>query len=286
MNGTHQGDAGDLRRRADEKVRAAAGPQAKEPTDPTELQRLVHELQVHQIELEMQNEELRRAHVELDAARERYFDLYDLAPVGYLTVDEAGLILEANLTAASLLDVARDALARQPFSRFIPKEVQDIYYLHRKQLFETAAPQVCELWMLKNDGTQFWARLEAAVARDHSTSPGQGAAGVFVSRVVLSDITARKMAEDALLKALHEIRTLRGIVPICAYCKKIRDDQGSWKQMEVYVRDHTEAEFSHGICPECVKKISVECTQFKETDARSQAPAESRYGTGEEPRDG
>ena len=92
---------------------------------------------MHQIELEMQNEELRRAQVELDAARARYFDLYDLAPVGYCTVSEEGLILEANLTAATLLGVARGALVKQPLTRFILTEDQDIYYLHRKQLFET-----------------------------------------------------------------------------------------------------------------------------------------------------
>ena len=93
---------------------------------------MLHELRVHQIELEMQNEELRRAQAELDAARARYFDLYDLAPVGYCTLSEQGLILEANLTAATLLGVARGALVKQPFTRFILKEDQDIYYLHRK----------------------------------------------------------------------------------------------------------------------------------------------------------
>ncbi len=100
---------------------------------------------MHQIELEMQNEELRRPQAELDAARARYFDLYDLAPVGYCTLSEKGLILEANLTAATLLGVARGALVKQPISRFILKEDQDIYYLHRKQLFETGEPQTCEL---------------------------------------------------------------------------------------------------------------------------------------------
>ena len=128
---------------------------------PEETRRTLHELRVHQIELEMQNEELRRAQAELDAARARYFDLYDLAPVGYATVSEKGLILETNLTAATLLGVARDALVRQPFSRFILKEDQDLYSLHRKKLFETHSassgqagePQACELRMVKKDGT-------------------------------------------------------------------------------------------------------------------------------------
>jgi PAS domain-containing protein len=101
--------------------------------------RALHELRVHQIELEMQNEELRRTQEELEASRERYFDLYDLAPVGYFTLSEQGLILEANLTAAKLLGVARSALVKQPLSRFILPEDQDIHYLHRKALLETGA---------------------------------------------------------------------------------------------------------------------------------------------------
>ena len=99
---------------------------------------MLHELRVHQIELEMQNEELRRTQAELEASRARYFDLYDLAPVGYFTLSEKGLILEANLTAATLLGVARGDLVKQPLPRFILPEDQDIYYLHRKQLLKRA----------------------------------------------------------------------------------------------------------------------------------------------------
>src|SRR3990172_4427764 len=88
--------------------------------------RTLHELRVHQSELEMQNEELRRAQAELDAVRARYFDLYDLAPVGYCTLAETGLILEANLTVANVLGIARGGLVRQPLSRFIRDEDQDL----------------------------------------------------------------------------------------------------------------------------------------------------------------
>jgi PAS domain-containing protein len=111
--------------------------------------------------------------------------------------------------------------------------------------------------MVKSDGTQFWARLEATAARDEGGAP--------VLRVVLSDITDRKRAEAALQEkveelrqALDQIKTLSGILPICMHCKKIRDDKGSWNRMEIYIRDRTEAEFSHGICPECMKKLYPE----------------------------
>jgi hypothetical protein len=75
---------------------------------------------------------------------------------------------------------------------------------------------------------------------------------------VVIDITERKRTEEALREAFDQIKTLRGIVPICASCKKIRDDQGYWNQVEVYVHNHTEAEFSHSICPECAKKLYPE----------------------------
>ena len=95
---------------------------------PNDLQRTVHELRVRQIELEMRNEELHRAHAEIEAAHARYFDLYDLAPVGYCTLSEQGQIREANLTAASLLGLARGDLTGQPMSRFIVKEYRHVFH--------------------------------------------------------------------------------------------------------------------------------------------------------------
>jgi len=155
---------------------------------------MLHELRVHQIELEMQNENLRRTQAELDAARARYFDLYDLAPVGYCTVSEKGLILEANLTAAKLLGWERKQLVKQPLTSFIHNEDQDVYYLQRKQLFESGAPQVCELRMLNKEGNHFWARLDATVVQE-------GMDGTPVCRVVMSDISERKRAEENLVKS-------------------------------------------------------------------------------------
>ncbi|OGV48144.1 MAG: hypothetical protein A2X49_16085 [Lentisphaerae bacterium GWF2_52_8] len=178
-----------VRQRAEEKLKTGATA-VQEVLSLDEAKHLLHELQVHQIELEMQNEELRWAQTELDAARARYFDLYDLAPVGYCTISEQGLILEANLTAATMLGVARGALVKQPISRFILKEDQDIYYLHRKQLFETRELQSCEMRMLRPDKTIFWAHLKASVAQDSDGKP--------ICRVVMSDITGRKQAEESL----------------------------------------------------------------------------------------
>lgn len=141
-----------LRRQAEAFVRgkvSLSGPSA-EPLLPEGVRQTLHELQVHQIELEMQNEELRRTQMQLETARARYFDLYDLAPVGYCTISEQGVIQETNIAAATLLGVARSDLVGQKFSRFIAKTHQDPFYLNRKQLFASGDPQTCELQMVKS----------------------------------------------------------------------------------------------------------------------------------------
>ncbi|OGV74712.1 MAG: hypothetical protein A3K18_15180 [Lentisphaerae bacterium RIFOXYA12_64_32] len=213
-----------LRQQAEEAARGNAAPAPANPAalSPEDTGRLVHELRVHQIELETQNEELRRIQAELEASRTRYFDLYDLAPVGYVTLSDQGLILEANLTAAKLLGVARGALVKQPLPRFVLPEDQDIFSRRRKQLLETGAPQVCELRMLRQDGSQFWACLEATTAQAPSTdstspppaSPGQGADGPLVCRVVMSDITARKRADEEVKAGAEELAAIYQNVPV------------------------------------------------------------------------
>ena len=189
-----------LRRKAEDALqgKAVSSLEAVEKMSPAEIQLKLHELQVHQIELEMQNDELRRIHEELDAARTRYFELYDLAPVGYCRLSEAGLIIEANLTFATLLGVTRGALVKQPFSRYIFQEDQDSYYLHRKHLFATGEPQVCELRMMGNTDTPFWVRLDANAAQDEEGAP--------VCRIVLTNITERKGVEEEKIKLEAQYR--------------------------------------------------------------------------------
>jgi diguanylate cyclase (GGDEF)-like protein/PAS domain S-box-containing protein len=178
--------------------KADRSPKKQEAFSPEETLRILHELQVHQIELQMQNEEMGRAQAELDSARARYFDLYDLAPIGYCTLSDHGLIMEANLTAATLLNLDRERLVGQLLTRFILEKDQDIYYLHSKQLLDTGEPQMCELRMVKKNGTTFWAHLTATIAKEER--------GATVCRVVMSDITESKQAEsqrEAMLEALR-----------------------------------------------------------------------------------
>jgi len=166
-----------------------------------ELQRTLQDLRIHQIELEIQNDELRRTQVELEATRARYFDLYDLAPIGYCTLDEQGLILEANLTMATLLGMDRDTLVQRTFYHFIFEADSDIFHRHRRRLLETGVPQACDLRMVKQDGSLFWMHLESTLARVQDDLP--------TLRVMLSDITEAKRLDKELKEKNAELEIAR-----------------------------------------------------------------------------
>ncbi len=159
---------------------------------------VIHELQVHQIELEMQNEELHRAQEEAERSRERYLDLFDYAPVGYFTLDKNTIILEANLTGASLIGIERTSLINKPLTSFIHKDDQDVFYLHRKQVFQTNTQHRCEIRFVKPDGGWFHAQLQSVIIEDT-----EGGAGRF--RTAILDITDRKLAEESALRAHDEL---------------------------------------------------------------------------------
>ena len=183
-------------------ITAAAVPGLDGPASQS-TQAIIHELRVHQIELEMQNEELCQVVVALETSRERYVNLYDLAPTGYCTLSDKGLIQEINLTAAQLLGVSRPSLIRRALSRFVQPDDQASYYQWQMQALQGGPANACELRMRHHTGTQFWALLNATT----SVNSDKG----MTLRVVLSDITARKDAEAAFDEAQMRLRhfTLR-----------------------------------------------------------------------------
>ena len=179
-------DHSDLRRRAEEMLLKDHGQLNK--IQPTDMQNVVQELRVHQIELEMQNEELRHTQQELEASREKYFDLYDLAPAGYVSLNEKGIILEANLSVATLLGRERSHLVGRPLTRFIYKEDQDIYYLCHRQLTAKCVPQMCEIRMQRKNGAPFWARMDIVAKQNIDDSTELHA--------IIIDISQRKQSDD------------------------------------------------------------------------------------------
>ena len=204
-----------LRKQAEKRLQKQSAGQGD--ISPGKAQSLLHELQVHQIELEMQNEELRRAQEELEISRAKYFDLFDLAPVGYLTLDDKGLILEANLTASQLLGVERNSLVNHSLTRFIFRDDQDSYYLHRKRLFETGMPQMFELRMLQRKTPPFWVQIEA-------TAVQAGESGSLVYKVVMSDITDRKQVEEERLELERQFLHLQKLESLSTLAGGIAHD--------------------------------------------------------------
>ncbi|MEI8311134.1 MAG: PAS domain S-box protein [Verrucomicrobiota bacterium] len=197
--------AGELRRQAEAIVAKiaqakSASPEERAGLSPEDQSKTLHELLVHQVELGMQNEELLRTQAELDASRALYFDLYDLAPVGYVTVGEPGLILQANLTAANMLGLSRSELVGATLSRVILSEDQDIFYLMRKELLRSGTPQSCELRLVESGGAPIWARLESSLARSDGHPP--------VCRVSIIDISESKRKDDELRRSEQKFRTV------------------------------------------------------------------------------
>ena len=175
-----------LRKRASEKIKAIRRGEVTAPSRDEALA-LLEELHIHQVELEMQNEELRRIQADLEESRARYFDLYDLAPVGYITVSEAGIILEANLCATTLLCATHATLRRRAFVRAIAPG-HEAYYLETcKKVLQTGMRQVCDLKLLRTDNVPFWARLEMSLSQHEEAA---------VCRIVIIDINDRKLAEQ------------------------------------------------------------------------------------------
>ncbi len=156
-----------------------------------EVQRLIQELRVHQVELAMQNEELRQVQEELKASRDAYIDLYDFAPVGYLTIINEQIV-EANLTAATLLGVERGTLLQRPFTHFILPENQDIYYFHSQRLAETQEPQM-DCLRLRQGNRYFHARIASSAIVQDGTITGY--------RMAIIDVSEQVTAEEALRTA-------------------------------------------------------------------------------------
>lgn len=217
-----------LRNRAEDlsKGTESLSPLDLEKMSLEEVEKVVHELDVNQIELEIQNEELRRVNAEVDRVRARYFNLYDMAPVGYYTLSQEGQIIEANLTLSNLLGITRSIMKGQIISNFIYKEDQDIYYLYRELLFKTRNFQECELRMVKEDGTAIWVNMVGTAAHEDDGKP--------VFRVVIKDITERKNIEYLLSASEKKYRLITENVSAVVSVYNIKRDQYTYISPSIF----------------------------------------------------
>ena len=172
----------ELRRRAMETLKSESPSMEKMPVE--DVRKLVEELQIHQVELEMQNEELRSVQWELEQSREKYSDLYDFAPVGYLTLSEEGRIVEANLTAAKQLGMERSILIGKPFNLYAAENYREELHLHLRKVFKTKQPHTCEIKLDGRGRVNFYVQLDSTYLLDSD--------GENLTRTTMTEISDRK----------------------------------------------------------------------------------------------
>jgi len=188
--------ADELRTRAEKLLKSNKN--TVEETSDAAFRTLVNELQVHQVELEMQNEELRRTQLELEASREKYYDLYDLAPVGYFSLDHKNLILEVNLNGASMVGMERRLLVKKRFTQFIVSAFQDPFYMFQKETFKTGAIQTLEVQLKKKNSIPFWVHLDGVATQDTDSN-------FTHMRIIAIDISEKKQILENLKKSHDEL---------------------------------------------------------------------------------
>ena len=165
---------------------------------------IIHELHVHQIELEMQNEELKRSQLALKKSRDEFRDLYDFSPVGYFTLTHRGVITQANLTGAALLRMPRSALIGRGFGHFVAPESLDQWDEHIITVMRHEEKQSCVLSLECEDGSSFYALLESIRMDVPAETEGENNGG-HVIRTAMSDITERKRMEDTLRSKTQQL---------------------------------------------------------------------------------
>ena len=174
-----------------------------EGASASEVAQMIHELQVHQVELEMQNDQLRTGKLEIETSRERYFDLYDMSPLGYCTLNEAGIIIEINLTLANLLGIPRSQLLKKPFNNFIFQGDQDNYYLNINRMIVNEEPLLLELRMNTPSYEPVWVNLSCIFRKE--------ATGAMDLLIGVSNITEKRMTQQKQQIAAIAFESLEGM---------------------------------------------------------------------------
>jgi diguanylate cyclase (GGDEF)-like protein/PAS domain S-box-containing protein len=198
--------------------------ESKRIDDIRSTQEILHELHVHQIELEMQNEELRAAKLELEESHEHYLELYDFAPVGYLTLNIDGKIEKANLTAAKLLGGVRSKLIQRNFNHFVAHDNQDEWRRHLFNMLAGDNPLTIELSLLRDSGSlYFYGRLECMLLEQDGEVTG--------IRIALSDITKKHSDDEALRESEALLRDSHFLAGLGSYVLFL--STGLWKSSEM-----------------------------------------------------
>ena len=190
----------------------------------------------------------------------RFRDLFDAAPIGYHELNMEGRVARVNRTELSMLGFAANEMLGHEIWDFLNEDerAQARVDYQDRMAGRTAADRPFEGNFVHRDGTLIPVLAQSAFLRDTSGN-------IIGARTTIQDISERKRSEEEreglileLQAALSRIKALSGLLPICSSCKNIRDDKGYWNQIETYIRDHSEVDFSHGICPVCAAQLYPE----------------------------
>lgn len=207
------------------------------------------------VELESSETERARMREELRQSEEKYRTILEGMEDGYLVLDIAGNVTYINPSACRIIGYSADELKGMSYRKLVDEEGAGRMLRVFGNIYQSGnAESLVEHEFIKKDGTKVFAEFSISLIKDANGNP-LGFCGIG------RDITDRKHAEEErerlileLRDALSKIRILSGLLPICSSCKKIRNDDGYWEQLEVYISERSEADFSHGMCPECTKK--------------------------------
>ena len=199
----------------------------------------------------------------------RFRDLFDAAPVGYHEMDLDGRVTRINRTELAMLGFAANEMLGHEIWEFMEKSQREQARVEYEDKMggRTSADSPFEGNFVHRDGTLIPVLAQSGLLRDTGGN-------IIGARTTIQDISERKRSEEEreglileLQGALTRIKALSGLLPICSSCKKIRDDKGYWSQIETYIRDHSEVDFSHGICPECASQLYPELQRAKESNS-------------------
>jgi PAS domain S-box-containing protein len=246
-----------LRREAEARLRTTRRDVAAMPVK--DVQQLVHELQVHQIELEMQNDELRRTQVELEVARDRYVDLYDFSPASHLTLDTRGKIIEANLRTGTLLGINLKKLIGQSLAQFIAPGDEGTFHRHCQDVLKTGTRQTCEVHLREGTGASRWVYFESLAVHEE---PGR----ITHWRTALLDVSDQKRAEQELRESEARLQAMLDHSPSLIFLKDLQgrylDVNQQFEQSFHLTRQDIIGKTDHGIFP------TKQATAFRANDLK------------------
>lgn len=236
--------------------------------DKETVKYLFQELQVHQIELEIQNEELRNIQSTMEANRVRYTSLFDNAPVGYVILDQVGIIKQFNNTFYNIVKNNNVMGKQMAFAELLTEKSAHKFRSRFRSFLRNPTGKNMEATILDADEVVKNVVLELST---HTRSQNGSDTLPDELLVTVTDITEFKQVETQLQEALDDVRQLSGLIPICSHCRRIRDDKGFWESLDNFISTHSDNMFTHGMCPDCSDELYGDSKWYQEMKARKKA---------------